>query len=149
MTSIIKQLEEKKDSLNIEFYKPVNEEIVDRFEKEYITLPTEYLDFIRKSDGLGATEVFDCMIYSLKDTKDVLESSIKMHTSDLDKGLLHVGCFWEDSLFVDQNNSVYMSFQGIGKPVCLNMSFKEFLQNCIDRDFELFWDENIQIIEEV
>lgn len=59
MTSIIKQLEEKKDSLNIEFYKPVNEEIVDRFEKEYITLPTEYLDFIRKSDGLGATEVFD------------------------------------------------------------------------------------------
>ena len=34
MTSIIKQLEEKKDSLNIEFYKPVNEEIVDRFEKE-------------------------------------------------------------------------------------------------------------------
>ena len=77
MTSIIKQLEEKKDSLNIEFYKPVNEEIVDRFEKEYITLPTEYLDFIRKSDGLGATEVFDGMIYSLKDTKDVLEPSIK------------------------------------------------------------------------
>ena len=43
MISIIKQLEEKRDSLNIKFYKPVSKEEVGQFEKEYIAIPTEYL----------------------------------------------------------------------------------------------------------
>ena len=44
-------------------------------------------------------------------------------------------------------HKVYLSFQGIEDPVCVNMTFKEFLRKCTEMDFELFWDEEIKLID--
>ncbi len=131
---------------HIYLYDSASEEMITAFEGNFTTIPSEYRSFIRLSDGLGVTEYYDCVIYSLSDTEKVLKSSMKMHDPDLKKGLLHIGCFWEDALYIDLDNKVYLSFQGIDEPVCLDMSFKEFLQKSIDTGFEIFWDERIQLI---
>ena len=140
MREIINSLKEKAEEYNIRFNSPVCDEQIINFEKNYSIIPSEYKDFIEISNGLWVTECYDCMIYSLQDVVDVLESTIKMQDSDIDKGILHIGTFWEDALYINHDNIIFLSFQGIEKAISINMSFRQFLEKCLEENFEIFWD---------
>ena len=147
MNVIFEELNSLIDKLQITLYSPAKDKEIEDFENAKTVLPSEYKDFIKLSNGLGVTENYDCRIHNLETVAEVYANGNRRYESRTDNPLLDIGTFWEDYLLIDQNNKVYLSFQGIEDPVCINMTFKEFLQRCIEKDFDLFWDEKIQLMD--
>lgn len=152
MNTIFKQLELKKKELHVRFHKGVAEE---EYNKAVITidkltgrsLPSEYIELIGLSNGFSVTEVYDCMIYDLKLVIRLIRSDKRRgENTAKETGKFYIGVFWEDYIYIDQNNMIAISFQGIDEPVDINMTLKEFLQKNIDRNFEIFWDEQINLL---
>ena len=133
--------------MRITLYSPAEDKEIETFENTQLALPSEYKEFIKLSNGLGVTECYYCRIHNLETVAEVYANGNRRYDSQCEKPLLDIGTFWEDYLLIDQNNKVYLSFQGIEDPVCINMTFKEFLQRCIEKDFDLFWDEKIQLMD--
>ena len=147
MNAIFEELNSLIDKLRITLYSPAEDKEIETFENTQLALPSEYKEFIKLSNGLGVTECYDCRIHNLETVAEVYANGNRRYDSRTDNPFLDIGTFWEDYLLIDQNNKVYLSFQGIEDPVCINMTFKEFLQKCIEMDFELFWNEKIQLID--
>ena len=143
MKTVVETLQIISDKVLISLYPPVEIDVLMNFERKFTMIPQQYKEFIKLSNGLGVTECYDCRIHSLETVADVYANGNGRYDSRTDNPLLDIGTFWEDYLLIDQDNKVYLSFQGIEDPVCINMTFKEFLQKCIENDFELFWDESI------
>ena len=147
MKTVVETLQNISDKVLISLYPPVEIDALTDFERKFTLVPQQYKEFIEISNGLGVSECYDCRIHNLGTVADVYANGNRRYDSQCEKPLLDIGTFWEDYLLIDQNNKVYLSFQGIEDPVCINMTFKEFLQKCIENDFELFWDEKIQLID--
>ena len=147
MIDIIDQLQQKAKTYPVRFRQPLDKAIIQEFEEKYFPIPEEYKEILSECNGIFITKYADCKIVGLGDVEDSLKIDKEMGDNYcFDNKSLQIGTFWEDELYIDQNNRVYLSFQGIDDPVCLDMTLKDFLLKCIDKNFEIFWDENIQIV---
>lgn len=142
MNDIYDQLLVKKDDLEIKF----NDGI--QLERQRIAankidfeIPSQYKELLLLSNGFAVLD-YNCEVYKLKES---IELSMINEDRTINLRKLDIGMFWGDSIYIDQNNMISISFQGIDDPVDINMTFKAFLQKNIDRDFEIFWDEEINV----
>ena len=148
MKSIYEKLNIEKEKYDIDIrdgitQKELNEGIKKIEKLVSWKLPDEYVEFINLSNGMGICD-YNCKIEKL----DTVISIIEIMKDEIEeKGCFDIGVFWEDDLFIDQNNKIYLSFQGIDEPVCIHMTLKEFLNKNIENDFEIFWDESINIVK--
>ena len=147
MKTVVETLQIISDKILISLYPPVEVDALTDFERKFTMLPQQYKEFVEISNGLGVTDCYDCRIHNLETVADVYANGNGRYDSRGENLLLDIGTFWEDYLLIDQDNKVYLSFQGIEDPVCVNMTFKEFLRKCTEMDFELFWDEEIKLID--
>ncbi len=145
---IIKKLQNSKQKVYCgkgvfkEFTVSFNKEITDNEIKKILKkhpdfkVSDEYLELLKFSNGISFFEYGDDCILSLQEAFEYSDNEL------LDDGYLQIATYGEDAIYMKCDGSernMYVSLEGFGDLIPLNMSFSAFLEASLISNFSYFW----------
>ncbi len=120
------------------FNKGITEKEINKILKNHpdLKISDDYLGLLKFSNGISFFEFGDNSILSLEEAFE--------YTIDefLDEGYLQIAAYGEDAMYIKCDGSernMFVSLEGFGDLIPLNMSFIAFLEASLISNFSYFW----------
>lgn len=126
------------EKMIVNLNKGISQKEIDKLLKKYntYTLPKDYLELLKFSNGINFFKYADDKISSLED-------AFKYAQDDwLEQGYIYIARFAEDDFYMKCDGSernIYFSNEGISDLEPLNMSFVAFVEASLISGFSYFW----------
>lgn len=122
----------------VSFNKGITANEINKTLKKYpgLKVSDEYIDLLKLSNGISFFEYGDDCILSLQEAFEYSDNEF------LDNGYLQIASYGEDTMYMKCDGSernMYVSLEGFGNLVPLNMSFAAFLEASLISNFSYFW----------